>query len=137
MYFGIDPLYYMLAAPGLLLSLWATWRIRSAFSKYAGVPARSGISGVQLAHRLLEEHGAGDVQVEAVPGSLSDHYDPRSRVLRLSSDVYQSRSIAALGVAAHEAGHALQHAQGYGPIHLRAALVPVANIGSRLGFILF
>jgi Zn-dependent membrane protease YugP len=92
---------------------------------------------VQLAHRLLEEHGAGDVQVEAVQGSLVDHYDPRSRVLRLSSDVYQSRSIAALGVAAHEAGHALQHAQGYGPIHFRAALVPVANIGSRLGFILF
>lgn len=134
---GLDPLYWLLAAPGLILSLWASFRIRSSFARYARVPARRGISGAQLAARLLDDQGAGDVRVEAVPGSLVDHYDPRSRVLRLSSDVYSSRSIAALGVAAHEAGHAIQHAQGYGPIHLRAALVPVANIGSGLGFWLF
>ena len=89
------------------------------------------------ARKLLDDHGAHDVQIEAVPGGLTDHYDPRSRVLRLSSDVWQSRSVAALGVAAHEAGHALQHAQGYGPIHLRAALVPIANIGSNLSWIIF
>src|SRR5262245_34686382 len=132
-----DPLYWLMLAPALLASAWATWRIRASFARYAQVPARRGISGGQLAQRLLDENGAGDVQVEAVPGSLVDHYDPRVRVLRLSADVYESRSVAALGVAAHEAGHALQHAQGYGPIHLRAALVPAAGIGSNLSWILF
>lgn len=136
-YWHFDPLYLLIAAPAFILSAWATWRIRASFAKYSRVPARRGITGAELAQQLLEHNGAGDVQIEAVPGSLVDHYDPRARVLRLSSDVYGSRSVAALGVAAHEAGHALQHAQGYGPIHFRAALVPVANIGSGLGFVLF
>jgi Zn-dependent membrane protease YugP len=135
--FVFDWMYLLFALPGLLLSLWASWKVKSSFARYAGVPSRRGISGAELAHRLLVEHGAPDVQIEGVHGSLVDHYDPRNRVLRLSSDVYSSRSISALGVAAHEAGHAIQHAQGYGPIHLRAALVPVANLGSGLGFWLF
>jgi Zn-dependent membrane protease YugP len=132
-----DPLYLVIAAPALILSAWATWRIRSSFARWSGVPARRGITGAELAQKLLDDNGASDVTIEAVDGSLVDHYDPTARVLRLSTDVYQSRSVAALGVAAHEAGHALQHAQGYGPIHLRAALVPVANLGSGLGFTLF
>src|SRR5205807_1629132 len=114
-----DPLYWWMIGPAILVSAWATWRVRATFARYAQVPARRGISGAQLARQLLDDNGASDVQIEAVPGSLQDHYDPRGRILRLSSDVYESRSVAALGVAAHEAGHALQHAQGYGPIHLR------------------
>ena len=135
--FGIDPLYWMLMLPGLVISAWASWRIHSAFNRYQQVPARCGLTGAQVARKLLDDEGAHDVQIEAVPGNLSDHYDPRTRVLRLSESVWNSRSVAALGVAAHEAGHALQHAQGYGPIHLRAALVPIANIGSNLAWILF
>jgi Zn-dependent membrane protease YugP len=132
-----DPLYWWMIGPAMLLSAWATWRIRSSFARYSQVGARSGISGAEVAQRILYENGAGDVQIEAVHGSLVDHYDPRSRVLRLSSDVYGSRSISALGVAAHEAGHALQHAQGYGPLQLRSALVPLASIGTNLSWILF
>jgi Zn-dependent membrane protease YugP len=127
----------MLMLPALIASGWAAWRIKSTFARYQQVPSRRGLTGAEIAHRLLAENGAADVQIEAVSGHLVDHYDPRSRVLRLSSDVWGNRSVAAAGVAAHEAGHALQHAQGYGPIHLRAALVPIANIGSNVSWILF
>jgi Zn-dependent membrane protease YugP len=137
MYWGIDPLYLWMTLPAIILSAWASWRIHSAFARYQQVPARRGLTGADVARRLLDDQGAHDVQIEAVPGRLVDHYDPRTRVLRLSSDVYAGRSVAALGVAAHEAGHALQHAQGYGPIHLRAALVPIASLGSNLSWIMF
>jgi uncharacterized protein len=132
-----DPLYWWLIGPTMLLSAWATWRIRSSFARFQQVGSRSGMSGAEVAHRILAENGAGDVQIEAVRGSLVDHYDPRTKVLRLSEDVYGSRSIAALGVAAHEAGHALQHAQAYAPLQIRAALVPIASIGSNLSWIVF
>jgi uncharacterized protein len=137
MWLGIDYLYWMMMLPALVLSGLASWRIRSAFARYAQVPARRGLTGAEVARQLLDDNGAQDVQIEAVQGSLVDHYDPRNRVLRLSTDVWGSHSIAALGVAAHEAGHALQHAQGYGPIHLRSALVPIASIGSNFAFLLF
>lgn len=137
MWLGIDPTYYLIMLPALIASGWASWKIHSTFSRYQQVPSRRGLTGAEIAHRLLSENGADDVQIEAVQGHLVDHYDPRSRVLRLSSDVWGDRSVAAAGVAAHEAGHALQHAQGYGPIHLRAALVPIANIGSSMSWILF
>jgi uncharacterized protein len=137
MMLGIDYLYWILMLPALLLSGWASWKIHSSFARYSQVPSRRGLTGAQVARMLLDDHGAHDVQIEAVQGNLVDHYDPRTRVLRLSTSVWGSNSVAALGVAAHEAGHALQHAQGYAPIHLRAALVPVANIGSSLSWILF
>jgi uncharacterized protein len=137
MFWGIDPLYLWMTLPAIAVSAWASWRIRATFARYSQVPSRRGLTGADVARRLLDEHGAHDVQIEAVRGSLVDHYDPRTRVLRLSTDVYGSNSVAALGVAAHEAGHALQHAQGYGPIHLRAALVPIASIGSNVSWIMF
>jgi Zn-dependent membrane protease YugP len=137
MFFGIDPLYFILVTPALLLSAWATYRVRSAFGRYQRVGARSGWSGADVARRILADNGIRDVQVEAVQGSLVDHYDPKARVLRLSADVYAGRSISALGVAAHEAGHALQHAEGYAPLQMRSALVPMASLGTNLSWILF
>jgi Zn-dependent membrane protease YugP len=132
-----DKLYWILVLPALLLSGWAAWRVKATFARFRTQAARSGISGAEVAHRILAENGVHDVHIEAVPGDLVDHYDPRTRVLRLSAEVYQSRSISALGVAAHEAGHAIQHAQAYGPLQLRSALVPMASIGSNLSWWLF
>jgi len=132
-----SPLYLILSLPALLLGLWAQWRVKSAFGKYSRVPASSGMSGAQAARKILDANGLQDVMVERVGGTLSDHYDPRSKTLRLSEGVYGTPSLAAVGIAAHEAGHALQDKVNYGPLALRSAMVPTVQIGSWLGPIIF
>ncbi len=127
----------ILLIPALLLGLFAQYRVSSTFNRFSKVRSGRGLTGAQGARMLLDSAGLGFVSVESAPGRLSDHYDPRSKVLRLSRDVAESDSLAALGVAAHEAGHAIQDAEGYAPMKLRSTLVPVANIGSNFGFILF
>jgi Zn-dependent membrane protease YugP len=131
-----DPIYFLFALPGLALSLWAQFRVKSTFGRYSRVLAQSGMSGAEAAAELIRRRGVQGVRIEETAGTLSDHYDPFHKVLRLSSDVYHGRSLAALGVAAHEAGHALQHAEAYGPLKFRSLLVKPANIGSNLGVIL-
>jgi len=128
---------FFLLIPPLLLALYAQARVKGAYAKYSRIGASSGISGAQMAKEILNLGGAGHVPVEETPGRLSDHYDPRKKVLRLSAGVYESQSIAALGIAAHEAGHALQHHTGYSPLHLRNSIYPVANLGSALAFPIF
>lgn len=135
MFFWYDYRYMMFMLPAFLLMLAVQWYVSSAYGRWSRVPARSRLSGAQAAQRLIQRGGLYDVQIEAVPGSLTDHYDPRSKTLRLSAGVYQSGSVAALAVAAHELGHALQDQEGYFPLRLRAALVPAVNIGSYLGWI--
>ena len=130
-----DPLYLIIIAPGLLLSLWASWRTKSNFKKYSRVPTARGISGAQAAAELLRVAGIGDVKIARSRGMLSDHYNPTTKTLALSEGVYDSRSVAAVGIAAHEAGHAIQHAQKYAPLWLRSVLVPTASIGSNLGYL--
>lgn len=133
LWFGLfDPRYFILLMPALLLGLYAQWQVRSTFARYSRVNASSGISAARLARRLLGGAGLSNVKIEQVQGTLTDHYDPRTRTLRLSRP--ESRSLAVLGVAAHEAGHAIQHAQAYKPLGLRTAIVPVANFGSQLLF---
>jgi len=128
---------YFLIVPPLLLAFYAQARVRGIYAKYSKLGASSGISGAQMAKEILNLGGAGHVPVEETPGRLSDHYDPRKKVLRLSAGVYESKSIVALGIAAHEAGHALQHHTGYAPLNLRNGIYPVANLGSTLAFPLF
>ena len=123
--------------PGLIFTLWAQFKVNSTYHRYAEMPAPWGMTGAAVARRILDSNGLHDVPVELVAGHLSDHYDPRSRVLRLSESVYHSASVAAVGVAAHEAGHALQDAKGYVPLRFRIAIVPVCNIGSHLAMPLF
>jgi Zn-dependent membrane protease YugP len=135
--FFMDPLYLLFALPALILSLWAQWRVRSAFSKYSRIRTMSGATGAQAARRILDANGLYNVTVERVTGFLSDHYDPRSKTLRLSPDVYDTPSLAAVGVAAHEAGHALQDKQHYPMLQLRTSMVPTVQIGSWLGPIIF
>ena len=132
---GFDPLYLVFAAPGLLLALYASWQTRRTFHRYAEVAAGSGLTGAAAAARMLASQGVHHVHIEPTSGLLSDHYDPHNNVLRLSEDVFYGRSLAAVGVACHEAGHALQQAQGYGPLMLRSALVPITSIGSSLSWI--
>ncbi|MDR2589081.1 MAG: zinc metallopeptidase [Spirochaetales bacterium] len=134
MYF--DSYYLALVVPALLLSLFAQFLVSSAFSTYSKARSSRGISGRETAALLLRQNGIQDVRIEETEGSLTDHYDPSSKTLRLSRSVYASPSIAAIGVAAHETGHAIQHARGYGPLVLRSALVPAANLGSSAGPIL-
>jgi uncharacterized protein len=129
-----DPVYMVLMIFGLLISLGAAGIVKMSFAKYSKVGTQSGLTGAQVARRMLDNADLHDVKIEQVQGHLSDHYDPRSHILRLSPRVYQSNSIAALGVAAHEAGHALQQATSYAPLFLRNAVVPVAGIGTNLGF---
>ena len=131
--YGLDPTY-ILVIIGVVLCLLASAKVQSTFSRYSKVRAISGMTGAEAAERILRINGIMDVQIERVAGNLSDHYDPRRKVLRLSDNVYGSNSIAAIGVAAHECGHALQHHYGYAPLSLRTILVPVTNIGSRLAF---
>jgi Zn-dependent membrane protease YugP len=121
---------YILVIIGIVITLAASAKVKSAFAKYSQVSTRTGITGAQAAERILRESGIYDVQIQAVAGNLTDHYDPRSKVLRLSDSVYGSSSLAAVGVAAHECGHAIQHQNSYAPLILRSTLVPVANIGS-------
>lgn len=130
-----DPLYFVFMIPGLLLMLWAQSRVRGAYAKYSQVANSAGVTGAQAGRRVLDSQGLYDVGIEMTPGELSDHYDPRKRTLFLSQGVYGSRSIAAAAIAAHEAGHAIQHAKGYAPLQARTAIVPVVNIGSNLGYI--
>ncbi len=129
-----DPMYFMLMIPPLLLSAWASWRTSSTFKKYSRVRTSTGLTGAQAAKILLDRAGITDVQIVPVRGKLSDHYNPMSKTLNLSEPVYGTPSVAAVGVACHEAGHAIQHARNYGPLWLRSALVPTANIGSKLGY---
>jgi Zn-dependent membrane protease YugP len=135
--FFFDPFYLILALPGLLLGLWAQMRVKGTFNKYAKVATARGMTGAEIARYLLDQQGLQDVQIEPVQGFLSDHYDPRTRILRLSPDVYRAPSIAAAGVAAHEMGHALQHSNGYAPLKLRSAIIPAVKFGSSLAPILF
>lgn len=130
-----DPLYLVMLLPALLLGFYAQWRVRSTFARYSRVNAASGTSAERLARRLLDGAGLANVKIEQIKGTLTDHYDPRTRTLRLSNP--ESRSLAALGVAAHEVGHAIQHARAYRPLELRTAIVPVANFGSQLALPLF
>jgi Zn-dependent membrane protease YugP len=132
-----SPLYFIFALPALLLGLWAQSRVRSAFNKYSRVRSMSGLTGAQAARKILDANGLQNVTVERVGGMLSDHYDPRSKTLRLSEAVYATPSLAAVGVAAHESGHAVQDQAHYGPLALRSALVPTVQIGSWLGPIIF
>ena len=134
--FYYDPTYLLLI-PGLLLALYAQYKVNSTFNHWKQVPSRIRMTGAQIARAILDGNGCRDVRIEPVSGSLTDHYDPQNGVLRLSSEVYGSYSIAALGVAAHEAGHAIQDAQDYAPLRIRANLVPVANIGSGMAIPLF
>ena len=131
--------YYsmILLVPAVILMLYAQAKVKSTFNRYSQVPSASGLTGAQGARRLLNDAGLGDVAIEISGGRLSDHYDPRNRTLTLSPEVGNSNSLAALGVAAHEAGHAMQHAAAYGPFRLRSAMVPTVNVGTNLGFILF
>ena len=123
--------------PGLLLGIWAQYRVSSSFSKYSKVTTRVGQPADEVARELLNRNGCGNVSVREIGGKLSDHYDPRSNTLRLSDGVFGSTSVAAIGVAAHECGHAMQQQEGYGPLKLRSAMVPVVNIGSNLYFPIF
>jgi len=134
--FYLDPLYLILALPGLLLGLWAQMRVKGTFKKYSQVRTTRNLTGAEIARHLLDNQGLHDVRVEETQGFLSDHYDPRTRVLRLSPDVYRVPSVAAAGVAAHEMGHALQHSAGYAPLQVRSAIVPVVQFGSSLAPIL-
>ena len=127
-----DPTY-VLVLIGALLSLWASMRVNSTYSKYSRVRSMTGMTGAQAAERILRNAGIYDVRIEHVRGNLTDHYDPRTRTVRLSDSTYNSPSVAAVGVAAHECGHVMQHENGYVPLKIRTALVPVANLGSTLG----
>ncbi len=130
----IDPTYLMFMIPGLLLSLVASAFVKSTFSKYSKVRCANGLTGAEAARIMLERNGVSTVRIEHVNGFLSDHYDPSAKVLRLSDSVYGSNSLAAVGVACHEAGHALQDAERYPAMGLRSALVPAANIGSKFSY---
>ena len=129
-----DPVYFLFIAPGLALSLWASWRVKSNFKKYSKVRSSRGITGAEAAAELLRTASIDDVKIVRTAGKLSDHYNPINKTLALSESVYDSSSIAAIGVATHEAGHAIQHAQHYGPLWVRSMLVPTANIGSSIGY---
>jgi Zn-dependent membrane protease YugP len=132
--FFFDPLYFLFIAPALLLALWAQLRVKMAFASAQQMPA--SLSGAAAARHVLDSAGLTGVAIEMIPGHLSDHYDPRQKVLRLSPEVYQSRSLAAVGIAAHEAGHAIQDAHAYAPLVVRNAAVPMAGFGSSAFFIL-
>ena len=130
-----DPIYLLFIAPGLALSLWASFRTKAAFQKYSKVRVATGLTGAQAAQRMLDAAGISDVKITPHQGMLSDHYNPVTKTLALSEGVFGVPSIAAVGVACHEAGHAIQHATKYGPLWLRSMLVPTANIGSSVGYI--
>src|SRR4029453_1033751 len=132
-----DPLFWLLVLPGLLLGAYAQWRIKANVAKYSQVSTKDGITGAEVARRLLDSRGLQDVKIEATPGMLTDHYDPRSKILRLSQDVYFTPSVAAAGIAAHEAGHAVQDAEDYLPMEARSYIVPVVQLATRIAPWLF
>ena len=133
----INPLFWLFALPGLLLGLYAQSRIKGNFTKYSQVRTPGNVTGAQAARTLLDSQGLSNVSIEQTPGMLSDHYDPRTKILRLSQEVYHTPSVAAVGVAAHEAGHALQDATGYLPLKFRSAIVPLVQFGTGLAPWLF
>ena len=135
--FFFDPVYLLIMAPVLLFTLYAQFKVNRTYKKYADITPASGVTGAQAGRRLLDTKNLTDVAIEEVPGKLTDHYDPRTRILRLSTGVYGSSSISALGIAAHEAGHAVQDRTKYWPMAVRSGLVPVANIGSQMAWPLF
>lgn len=128
--YGFDPTFIILL-PAIVLAMYAQSKVSSTFNKYLRIRSSYGYTGYEVARRLLDYHGLNDVPIELIPGRLSDHYDPRTRVLRLSRDVYESNSIASVGVAAHECGHAVQHQEGYAPLVVRNAIAPIASFGSQ------
>jgi uncharacterized protein len=128
--------YLLFIIPPMLFLLYAQWRVKSTFNKYNKVLNQRGMSGAEVARALLDANGLRDIPVEMINGDLTDHYDPRSRTMRLSKGVYMSRSVAALGIAAHETGHAVQQQHGYVPLQLRSAIAPVASVGSNFGWIM-
>jgi len=130
-----DPAYWIIIGVGMVLSLWAQARVKGTFHKYGSIGTQARMTGAQVAGNILLQNNIRDVKIEPVPGSMTDHYDPRTKTLRLSEPVYGSNSMAALGVAAHEVGHAIQHAAGYAPLKFRSAWVPVANLGGGLSMI--
>jgi Zn-dependent membrane protease YugP len=130
-----DPVYFLFLAPAMLLAAWAQMRVKSAYAEGSQIPSSAGVTGAQAAAEVMHSEGLNRVDIEPVDGYLSDHYDPRHKVLRLSPGVYSEHSLAALGIAAHEAGHALQDAHGYGPLAIRNLLVPVAGFGSNFAWI--
>ena len=136
-FYGFDWTYIVLILPCFILSMICQIKVKSNFSKYGNIPNRRGMTGAQAAQYVLNQYGVTGVRIEPTSGSLTDHFDPRTKVIRLSQDVYNVASVAAVGVACHEAGHAVQHATGYVPNKIRGAIVPAARIGSNLGWILF
>ena len=131
-YYSFDWTYIILILPCLILSLWASSKVNSTFKRYASQLSSKGITGAQAAQQVLAGNGVYGVRIEHISGNLTDHFDPKSNVIRLSSDVYNSTSTAAIGVACHEAGHAVQHATNYFPIQIRSAIIPITNFGSKL-----
>lgn len=131
-FYGIDIYYILLVIPAVIFAGWAQMKVKSTFKAYSRSATRSGLTGAAIARRILDANGLQEVQVEHVSGNLTDHYDPSSKVIRLSDSVYASASISAIGVAAHETGHALQHATAYTPLTIRNMIIPVTNIGSKL-----
>ena len=134
--FYFDPLYMVLMGVGAIITFIPQMWVKNTYKKFSQVSARMGMTGAEVARRILEENRIHDVNVEMVPGTLSDHYDPRDKTVRLSQDNYSGSSVAGIAVAAHEVGHAIQHATGYSPVVLRSAMVPAVNLGSRMGPIL-
>ena len=132
LYMPFEPLYLYLVLPALLFAMWAQFKVKSSFRKYSGQRNCRGVTGAGAAREILRGAGLHDVRVERAGGSLTDHYDPRSNAIRLSDSVYDARSVAAVGVAAHEAGHAMQYASGYFPVRVRTAILPVTSVGSKL-----
>lgn len=136
LFYFFDPMYFVYVGPAMLLAMITQWRVKSAYARAGRVPASSRLTGAETAQRILNAYGVNDVAIEPVKTFLGDHYDPKHKVLRLSPDVYHGRSLASLGIAAHEVGHAIQDAQSYGPLALRNGLVPMATIGSNLSVII-
>ena len=132
-YFYFDYYYLILVVPALMLAIWAQVQVKTTYRKYSRVPNSRGMTGAYAAQAVLNFYGITDVRIERVSGNLTDHYDPRSKVIRLSDGVYNSSTVAAIGIACHEAGHAAQHAENYAPIKIRNAIIPVCNIGSTIG----
>lgn len=131
-YFYVDRYYWILIVPTMLFALWAQSRVSSNFSKYSKVLSRSGLTAAEVCQKILYANGLYNVRIERVAGNLTDHFDPTANVVRLSDSVYNSSSVASIGVAAHEVGHAIQHAVGYTPIKIRSAIIPITNFGSKL-----
>jgi len=132
LYWAFDPLYLYLVLPALLFAMWAQFKVKSSFKKYSQQRTSKGITGAAAARDILRTAGLHDVKIEKISGNLTDHFDPRANVIRLSDSVHDAANVAAVGVAAHEAGHAMQYAKGYFPIKLRSAILPITSVGSKL-----